>query len=161
MLRYHYQYVTVLPQCDAIVSKKSESVMAGGANDAETLCSWRSKLTFLTLSDAVTILTTATQFFPSVTLNGKPISRVFIKLGSSLSKARYEALERRARSIIKFGAFEPAPLQIEQQIAPVLRALASAIGEALRPSDVAPISTRMHCFSSSRRAWKWMPSAQI
>jgi hypothetical protein len=39
MLRYHYQYVTVLPQCDAIVSKKSDSVMAGGANDAETLCS--------------------------------------------------------------------------------------------------------------------------
>jgi hypothetical protein len=35
MLRYHYQYVTVLAQCDAIVSKKSESVMAGGANDAE------------------------------------------------------------------------------------------------------------------------------
>jgi hypothetical protein len=55
MLCYHYRYVTVLPQCDAIVSKKSESVMAGGANDAETLCSWRSKLTLLTLSDAVTI----------------------------------------------------------------------------------------------------------
>ena len=63
MLRYHYQYVTVLAQCDAIVSKKiRESVMAGGANDAETLCSWRSKLTLLTLSDGVTILTTATQF---------------------------------------------------------------------------------------------------
>ena len=22
-------------------------------------------------------------------------------------------------------------------------------------------STRMHCFSSSRRAWRWMPSAQM
>ena len=32
---------------------------------------------------------------------------------------------------------------------------------SLRPSGVAPISTRMHCFSSSRRAWRWMPSAQI
>src|SRR6266852_5763322 len=32
---------------------------------------------------------------------------------------------------------------------------------SLRPSGVAPISTRMHCFSSSRRAWRWMPSAQM
>ncbi len=40
---------------------------------------------------------------------------------------------------------EPAPLQIEQQTAPVVRALAGAIGEptsSLRPSCVAPISTR-------------------
>ena len=33
--------------------------------------------------------------------------------------------------------------------------------DLLRPSGVAPISTRMHCFSSSRRAWRWMPSAQM
>jgi hypothetical protein len=41
---------------------------------------------------------------------------------AQFGKARYEALERRARSIIRFVAFEPAPLQVEQQIAPVLRA---------------------------------------
>src|SRR5881397_3685008 len=32
---------------------------------------------------------------------------------------------------------------------------------SLRPSGVAPISTRMHCFSSSSRASRWMPSAQM
>lgn len=32
---------------------------------------------------------------------------------------------------------------------------------SLRPSGVAPISTRMHCFSSSSRTSRWMPSAQM
>src|SRR2546422_9820750 len=32
---------------------------------------------------------------------------------------------------------------------------------SLRPSGVAPISTRMHCFSSSSRASRRMPSAQM
>ena len=59
---------------------------------------------------------------------------------------------------------EPAPLQVEQQIAPILRTLAGAIGEAdqfLAAFRVAPISTRMHCFSSSKRGWRWIPSAQM
>jgi hypothetical protein len=58
--------------------------------------------------------------------------------------------------------FDPA--HIEQQLAPVVRALAAPSvnpTSSLRPSGVAPISTRMHCFSSSRRASRWMPSAQI
>jgi hypothetical protein len=63
MLRY-YQYVTVLAQCEVPTMPN-------------TLCSWRSKLALFTLSDGVTklrgtILTTATQFVPSVTWNGKP-----------------------------------------------------------------------------------------
>ncbi len=29
------------------------------------------------------------------------------------------------------------------------------------PSGVPPIITRMHCFSSSSRACRWMPSAQM
>src|SRR4051812_34534821 len=43
---------------------------------------------------------------------------------------------------------EPAPLQLEQQIAPVLplsRALSVKPTSSLRASGVAPISTRMHC----------------
>src|SRR3981189_1281871 len=58
---------------------------------------------------------------------------------------------------------DPAPLEIDAQMAPVLCVLAGTIGEptsSLRPSGVAPISTRMHCFSSSSRASRWMPLAQ-
>jgi hypothetical protein len=59
---------------------------------------------------------------------------------------------------------EPAPLQLEQQIAPVLRALAGAIGEADQFLAAFRRRADQHqdaLLSSSRRAWSWMPSAQI
>jgi hypothetical protein len=126
--------------------------MAGGANDAETLCSWRSKLTLLTLSDAVTILTTATQFFPSVILNGKPISKVTKQLGSSLSSAkpvtkRLNVLHAQSSSSARSSPRRFRSSSRSRQSCALSRAPSVKPTSSLRPSGVAPISTRMHCFS--------------
>ena len=37
----------------------------------------------------------------------------------------------------------------------------TGVNLAVAAGIVAAIGTRMHCFSSSRRAWRWMPSAQM
>ena len=60
---------------------------------------------------------------------------------------------------------EPAPLQVQQQIAPVLRAVAGAIGKAtssLRPSGRrADPSPGCIAFRLRGGPMRWMPSAQM
>lgn len=69
-------------------------------------------------------------------------------------RRRWRAAARRARA---------ASGQAADGASPCARSRVPSVKptSSVRPSGVAPISTRMHCFSSSRRAWRWMPSAQM
>ena len=66
--------------------------------------------------------------------------------------------------MVSRGHVEPAPLQLAQQIAPGLRALAGGIGKADQFLAAFRRRADQHqeaLLFASRRAWRWMPSAQL